>query len=435
VISGTLNTNWPDAWNALSGAVTRAGLHYNINASAGEVHFKNFYINEKTGEVYAGDVILDVRNAAAFDAITITSNAIASFTATYVGQTAEGDVKLRDLDKFWDAQGRFLLTDPQTLTVTQGDGKTAKVTIYANDTLNEVAAKLNGAIGNTVDGLGQSRYLQVGGTNPADAGSQFAVFVGENTAEKYTQTDEAVAGTFVIRSIVAGKNGEINFAGDEDLIKALSLNTIHASQENNFTVTINDAHSGNSVGSGSVKITGNTLVGVIDPNVDVEFVPMAIVEVRWDGDQRTFILERQTELYTTTLHLADNTTVFQIGANEGEDMGVNFGDMRAAALGLNGVLVTDRESAARSITIIDGAIDRVSNQRAKLGAYQNRLEHTINNLTVAGENLTAAESRIRDTDMAKEMMNFTKLQIMLQAGTSMLAQANTLPQNVLSLLR
>jgi flagellin-like hook-associated protein FlgL len=135
------------------------------------------------------------------------------------------------------------------------------------------------------------------------------------------------------------------------------------------------------------------------------------------------------------LHLADNTTVFQIGANEGEDMGINFGDMRAEALGLNSVLVTDRESAARSITVIDNAIDKVSMQRARIGAYQNRLEHTITNLTVAGENLTAAESRIRDTDMAKEMMNFTKLQIMLQAGTSMLAQANTLPQNVLSLLR
>ena len=83
----------------------------------------------------------------------------------------------------------------------------------------------------------------------------------------------------------------------------------------------------------------------------------------------------------------------------------------------------------------DSAIDRVSGQRAKLGAYQNRLEHTINNLTVAGTNLQAAESRIRDLDMAKEMMNFTKLSILLQAGNSMLAQANQLPQNVLQLLR
>ena len=127
--------------------------------------------------------------------------------------------------------------------------------------------------------------------------------------------------------------------------------------------------------------------------------------------------------------------MFQIGANEGEDMGINIGDMRSHALGLNEVLVTDRTSAARSITIIDNAIDKVSTQRAKLGAYQNRLEHTINNLNTAAENLTSAESRIRDTDMAKEMMNFTKLQIMLQAGTSMLAQANQLPQSVMTLIR
>jgi len=98
-------------------------------------------------------------------------------------------------------------------------------------------------------------------------------------------------------------------------------------------------------------------------------------------------------------------------------------------------LVTDRDSASRSITIIDSALDRVSNQRAKLGAYQNRLEHTINNLNTASQNLTAAESRIRDLDMAQEMMNFTKLQILMQAGNAMLAQANTLPQAVLQLLR
>ena len=78
--------------------------------------------------------------------------------------------------------------------------------------------------------------------------------------------------------------------------------------------------------------------------------------------------------------------MFQIGANEGEDMGINIGDMRSHALGLNEVLVTDRASAARSITVIDNALDKVSTQRAKLGAYQNRLEHTVNNLMVASEN-------------------------------------------------
>jgi len=85
--------------------------------------------------------------------------------------------------------------------------------------------------------------------------------------------------------------------------------------------------------------------------------------------------------------------------------------------------------------VIDAAIHKVSTTRAALGAIQNRLEHTIANLGVAAENLTAAESRIRDADMAKEMMEFTKQQILLQSSMAMLAQANVMPQNVLQLMR
>jgi flagellin len=97
--------------------------------------------------------------------------------------------------------------------------------------------------------------------------------------------------------------------------------------------------------------------------------------------------------------------------------------------------VTSYQTAAEAaIDTFQAAIDKVSAERSKLGAYQNRLEHTINNLSVAKENLTAAESRIRDLDVAKEMMSFTKQQILSQAGTAMLAQANMMPQGVLQLL-
>ncbi|MBQ3402600.1 MAG: hypothetical protein IJG65_04370 [Synergistaceae bacterium] len=173
--------------------------------------------------------------------------------------------------------------------------------------------------------------------------------------------------------------------------------------------------------------------GVLNENVDVEFGALAGVSATWNGtlNKYTYTAE-QTE---STLHIADNTTVLQIGANEGEDLGMDIGDMRAHALGIDGVNVMSHDRAGRAITLIDNAIDKVSTQRAKLGAYQNRLEYTASNLTTASENLTSAESRIRDADMAKEMMNFTKLNIMLQAGNSMLAQANQQPQNVLSLIR
>jgi flagellin len=427
-IDGQQNQGWDGSWGAsvTNGATS---LKYAVDTSevnGQEVHFKNFYVNEKDGTVYAGDIILDLAKdfdikVADFEAGTL----LASFEATYIGQVAKSDVKLEDLDKFWNSEGRFLLADAQKLTITQGDGTTATVTLYATDTLQDAATKLNQAIASQ---LGQKRLLTTDGQD--GAADSFVTFVDE----KIEGTSESTPGTFLIRSAIAGANGKVSFAGDEELLNALSMNQIQAAEENSFTVSVWDAHSGKSVASG-VKITGNKLIGVVNENVDVEFDSMANVKVEWNDKTKSYTLSKDTGSSQTLVHLADNTTVFQIGANEGEDMGINIGDMRASALGLNSVLVTDRESAARSITIIDNAIDKVSTQRARLGAYQNRLEHTITNLTVAGENLTAAESRIRDTDMAKEMMNFTKLQIMLQAGTSMLAQANTLPQNVLSLLR
>jgi flagellin len=99
------------------------------------------------------------------------------------------------------------------------------------------------------------------------------------------------------------------------------------------------------------------------------------------------------------------------------------------------VNLASQVSASAAITTIDTAIRTVSSERAKLGAVQNRLEHTINNLNTTAENLTASESRIRDVDMAKEMMEFTKNSILQQAATAMLAQANMQPQGVLQLLQ
>ncbi|MCM3389094.1 flagellin Hag [Ureibacillus chungkukjangi] len=150
---------------------------------------------------------------------------------------------------------------------------------------------------------------------------------------------------------------------------------------------------------------------------------------------------------------AANGKVFHIGANSGQSINLSIGNMSASALGVNalsgstatpsiasagtvgtGINITSQSGANTAISVIDSAIKRVSETRASLGAVQNRLEHTINNLGTTSENLTAAESRIRDTDMAKEMMGFTKNNILMQAAQSMLAQANQQPQGVLQLL-
>jgi flagellin len=125
----------------------------------------------------------------------------------------------------------------------------------------------------------------------------------------------------------------------------------------------------------------------------------------------------------------------QVGANSGETMDIDIKAMSAKILGVSGLSVMDHDSASATMKAVTAAITTVSGQRATLGAIQNRLEYTINNLENYSENLTSAESQIRDTDMATEMSNYTKNNILQQAAQSMLAQANQSTQGVLSLLQ
>ena len=125
----------------------------------------------------------------------------------------------------------------------------------------------------------------------------------------------------------------------------------------------------------------------------------------------------------------------QVGANGGERMQIQFDDMQAQALGIDTVSLSSPDEANQAILQIDDAIDLVSAQRSKLGGTQNALEGLVNTLLASSENLHASESRIRDLDVAVETVNFTKLQILTQAGTAVLAQANVFPQSILQLLR
>jgi len=139
------------------------------------------------------------------------------------------------------------------------------------------------------------------------------------------------------------------------------------------------------------------------------------------------------------IKLLDGTqsnVVFQIGVNGSDTITADLANMKAAALSISGLKINGATgaNAQSAIAKIESAINAVSTQRGSFGAVQNRLEHTINNLGVTSENLSASESRVRNADMAKEMTEFTRNQILVQAGTSMLAQANSMPQNVLKLL-
>jgi flagellin len=250
-------------------------------------------------------------------------------------------------------------------------------------------------------------------------------------------TLQAVNGTLLLHSNIAGLAGRISISGDENLIKALGFAEIQSARDTVYDVRITDAHSGKLLTSG-VRISGGTMYGVLHENIDVRLTNNFAIgfddsNLRADG-YGTYDFE-QSGRNSFVVHIASNSVVLQIGANQGEDMVISFGDVSTTALGVDKVSVRDRELAARAVTVIDNAISKVSTKRARLGAYQNRLEHTITNLTAASANTAASESRIRDADMAKEIINFTRLNILSQAGNSMLGQANQLPQNVLMLLR
>ena len=196
-----------------------------------------------------------------------------------------------------------------------------------------------------------------------------------------------------------------------------------------------------------------------------------------DRDQ----IQKEVDQLTSEINRVGNTTEFntqklldgskdsanggadvslQIGANENQSMTLNIKDMRSVALGISagaagagfeatsnvtdgtnstnvefGLDMSTAASAAKAITTINDAINTVSGERSKLGAYTNRLDHTINNLNTSSQNITDAQSRIADVDMAKEMMNQSKTSVLAQAAQAMLAQANQQPQQVLQLLR
>ena len=332
------------------------------------------------------------------------------------------DIPLRKIDRFYDSNGNFLLDPAKIIELAQGDGSSAKVTLSGGDTIGMLKSKLNSTIGND---LGQSRYVD------EDMADKFVNFV--------TSADdsgmESVTGTFVVRSAIPGKEGEIHFGGDSQVLKALGFNTIKESEESNFVVDISDAHTGKTVVSG-YSVSQNKLLGVIHENVDVEFSNMAGIGVSYDAGSKGFTFTGGIDnLYDTYIHIADRTSKLHVGAGEKEEISFTIGNMNLDSLGIEYISVANNDLANQSIGKIDQAAYKVSDQRGKLGALQNRLEKTMNVSENAVENLVTAESRIRDADMAKQTMIMTKQQMLMQSAQSMLAQANQLSNTLYESVR
>jgi len=258
-----------------------------------------------------------------------------------------------------------------------------------------------------------------------------------NTKKLLDGKIEGFRGTADIK-VVTG--GNIN-------VQAVSANTV---QEGTFVIEVGQLK-GNVTSALDVRIVHINSSGAIATTVvtSIAKASLTVNGVKFSWDSTAFNINQfggslpleevvdSAVVRAEAVYTANKQLIFQIGANEGHNMIAGIDNMSAAALGLSTstLKVTDQNSAERTIMVVDSAIHKVSTARAAVGAIQNRLEHTISNLGVASENLTAAESRIRDADMAKEMMQYTKQQILLQSSMSMLAQANAQPQNVLQLLR
>ena len=217
--------------------------------------------------------------------------------------------------------------------------------------------------------------------------------------------------------IIDGKIITIDDAGDQDKVQE----KISKALKEKYDVVFDNTNN-------AQKITLTQKVGA-----DKEEIKASLKGTDLTVNSTAGVQERDAQI-------SEGQVSVQVGANANQSMSIEIGDMRAQALKIvndkgRGLSVETAQSANEAITAFDAALNAVSSQRANLGAVQNRLEYTISNLDNTAENLTSAESTLRDVDMAKEMMEYSKNNILNQAAQAMISQANQQPQNVLQLLR
>ncbi len=373
-----------------------------------------------------------------FDLEGITTTGVDAANAELIGNATAGGLKLSDVvDIEANAGGDgFIFTAKSEGANSEIEFSQSADTAIA---LGDTQATANGTP-TTVErhGLEATNVLGDSADTSIAAGDILSITVGDDSAvtvdlDEKTYATNSGADDNVKRAamdeLIKDLNGSLQKAGLSDKVTASlsSDNKVQFISETGKDISVKD---GSGTPMTSLGFGGSETIGNVD-------------QVVGPGAQG-----------------AGFSTEFQIGANTGQSMSLTINDMRASALGVTGnagqqgftdsnsvtngtndikaeaaLDVSTEAGASAAIDIIDNAISNVSKERSKMGAVQNRLDHTINNLGTSSENLTAAESRIRDVDMAKEMMNQTKQSILAQASQAMLAKANQQPQGVLQLLR
>ena len=382
------------------------GTTFNISDALKDNFTSADQVIDKLNKVTAGEKKLS-------DVVDISKNGTKLvFTAKSTGKSSSVEISTTN-DEVAQMLGYNSATDLKTKA--NGEGNNATVQKHGLESANVLG---NGAAINV--NKGDSFKIQVG--------SDSAVSVKFDSAKKYDVANaDANVAQAAREEYVKDVNAALQKAGLSDKVEA-SL-----SNDNKLQLI--------SKSGKDIKLTEGTVGGA-------------------DGIKTTTKVGNVNQVVGAGAQGAGFEVNLQIGANSGQAMNLSIADMRAAALGITGntgqagfsstnnvtngtdtisteasLDITSATNASKAITAIDSAMEKVSSERARLGAVQNRLEYTISNLDNTAENLTSAESTLRDVDMAKEMMEYSKNNILSQAAQSMISQANQQPQNVLQLLR
>lgn len=424
-------------------------------------------INNQTVDIHAGDSLDDILTS--LTSICDSMGIYVGYTDGTVDESAMGGYKTVSVSDAGSLPTRYLLmvtedygSDAElsvncssaTLAAelgisTSGSravGSDASILLHTNDA-ESAAATGTDINGTATSGTGSFTAELTNSLTNAVSTATFTVTATSVTLE-YTAADgsivtesvdisgdrskAAVMNAMQQLTVSTGASADIEIVIDASVPTAASFTIQSAEKGGDFTMAL----SGN---TNLMELTADTYAGTnaggftntATVSVDGDYVT---VRDRDDFEMVFQISSGATGTATVTVLDAGPMTL-QIGANEGQTMEVRIPKVDTITLGIDTADIGTQDGASKAITLFENAVQEVSSIRAKLGAYQNRLEHAINSLDVSAENLTEALSRIEDTDMASEMATYTQLQVLTQAATSMLAQANERPQSILTLLQ
>jgi flagellin len=273
----------------------------------------------------------------------------------------------------------------------------------------------------------------------ADHGSASSIGISDAATGSALETIMLSSGVEVGQDAIVTLDNFENRISEVDNTTASSA-TLYDASGNSVGFTLGSTSDGIDLGTTILTYQAEQFLASLDGGSKVRFDADVVGTIENGSDKLSITFGSSVASGTSILQVSDNSLQFQIGANEDQNVDLSIASMSSSQLGLinqklSSIDVTTAAGANAAIEVIDAAISQVSTERSELGAFSiNVLESTLNSLQVSEENLTAAESILRDTDFASEMAEFTKNQILEQAGIAILAQANMMPQSVLTLL-